>query len=698
MSMDRARTRPRHLRRRPARPRSRRMALLIALLAVVALGGGLLAAFSPLSSVATSAATRINAGGPVVTDSQGNIWKADNGYVGGQVYATTAAIARTTNDALYQSERWGMSGYKVAVPAADTYRVRVLLAEIWFDAPGRRVFDVSAEGTTYLRNLDIFAKVGKNKAYSPTFDVPVHDGVLDIGFRASVDLPKVSAIEVRQATGTTTSSTTASSTTTTTTTTRPTTTTSSISTTTTAPQPAVQYGVDPNYQPTYDVAVPVGSLTQSLLDAHPEGTRFGIAAGTHRLTSALHPRANQQFLGFPGATLNGSKRLSSWTQDGARWYAAGQTQRLPGMAKPPTDAPTCNADSPLCDKSEDVFYDDTGLKQVKTLGELSAGRFYFDYANSRIYIADNPDGHKVETTVSNGLLVGGGADVVLKNLVLEKAGSPGNSDAVRGDSWTVENCEIRFNHGVGIGSHGTGTILRRNKIDHNGQIGVGGGGTSTLFENNELAHNNAQGFNMDYFAGGAKWAWASGLIVRGNWVHNNTGPGISNDANTINGLFENNTVEDNAGAGMVWEISYRATFRNNKCGRNGLQKSWVLDKACLIIYNSSKVEVYGNVLKDSGVTLRQDTRLGPGQYGPWELADNYVHDNTFTYSSFVMSGMVVDASMDVNLYNSAKNNRFQDNTYDVPDPINGRYWQWRNSGVSWAQWEAYGNDTTGSVQ
>lgn len=698
MSIDRGRTPPRHLRRRPARLRSRRMALLITLFAIVALGGGLLAAFSPLSSVATSAATRINAGGPAFTDSQGNMWKADNGYVGGQVYATTAAIARTINDALYQSERWGMSGYKVAVPAPDTYQVRLLLAEIWFKAPGQRVFDVSAEGTTYLRNVDIFAKVGRNRAYSPTFDVPVRDGVLDIGFRASVDLPKVSAIEVRRATGTTTTSTTASSTTTTTTTTRPPATTSSTSTTT-APQPAVQYGVDPNYQPTYDVSVPVGSLTQSLLDAHPEGTRFGIAAGTHRLSSVLHPRANQQLLGFPGAVLNGSKRLSSWTQDGTRWYAAGQTQRLPGMVKPPTDAPTCNPDSPLCDKSEDVFYDDTGLKQVTTVSELSAGRFYFDYANSRIYIADNPDGHKVETTVSNGLVTGGGADVVLKNLVLEKAGNAGNADAVGGSSWTIEHCEIGLNHGPGVVAHGSGTIMRANKIHRNGQIGAGGAADmNTIFERNELAYNNAQGFNMHYFAGGAKWALASGLTVRGNWIHHNVGPGIANDVSMINGLFEDNKVESNAGPGLQWEISYHAVFRDNRCGRNGLQETWALHRACILVYNSSNVEVYNNVLDGSGITLRQDGRLGPGRYGTWELANDYVHHNSLAYPSTVESGMVIDPSMDVNLYNTAKNNRFQSNTYDVPDPSSGHYWQWQNRNVSWAQWQAYGNDTAGTVR
>jgi hypothetical protein len=138
-------------------------------------------------------------------------------------------------------------------------------------------------------------------------------------------------------------------------------------------------------------------------------------------------------------------------------------------------------------------------------------------------------------------------------------------------------------------------------------------------------------------------------------------------------------------------------FRGNRCGANGLREEWALQRACILIYNSSNVEVYNNTTSGSGITLRQDGRVGPGQYGPWELANNNVHHNSMTYSSSVESGMVIDPSMDVNSY-TAKNNRFESNTYDVPDPSYGRYWQWQNRNVSWAQWQAYGNDTSGIVK
>ena len=63
------------------------------------------------------------------------------------------------------------------------------------------------------------------------------------------------------------------------------------------------YGVDAAFVPSYDEKVSPGALTQALLDSKPNGTRFALEPGIHRLTSPLRPRANQQVLGYPGAVL-----------------------------------------------------------------------------------------------------------------------------------------------------------------------------------------------------------------------------------------------------------------------------------------------------------------------------------------------------------------------------------------------------------
>ncbi|HXC63090.1 MAG TPA: malectin domain-containing carbohydrate-binding protein, partial [bacterium] len=79
---------------------------------------------------ASSQNWRVNSGGPAYTDGSGNLWAADECYVGGAANSTAASIAGTTDPALYQNERQGdVITYAFPVPAWD-YRVTVKLAEI----------------------------------------------------------------------------------------------------------------------------------------------------------------------------------------------------------------------------------------------------------------------------------------------------------------------------------------------------------------------------------------------------------------------------------------------------------------------------------------------------------------------------------------------------------------------------------------
>ena len=148
----------------------------------------------------TGWAVRINAGGGAFTDREGRTWAADTGNVGGATASTTAAIAGTTEPRLYQSERWGASGYRIAVPAVGLYRVRLHLAEITFDSINRRVFSVSAEGRPVIESLDLVAVAGRHRAHVVTSDVLVSDGTLDIALRSTINHPTVAGIEVLPAT------------------------------------------------------------------------------------------------------------------------------------------------------------------------------------------------------------------------------------------------------------------------------------------------------------------------------------------------------------------------------------------------------------------------------------------------------------------------------------------------------------------
>jgi len=147
-------------------------------------------------------ATRINTGGSSFTDSSSNVWSADTGYNTGSTFTSGNAIAGTTDDSLYQSERWDAAGspeleYTISAPAGR-YEVRLHFAETSSSqsAVGRRVFSVQLEGATALSNVDVFAEAGANTALVKSATTSVADGTLNIRFIHGVENPFIHGLEV----------------------------------------------------------------------------------------------------------------------------------------------------------------------------------------------------------------------------------------------------------------------------------------------------------------------------------------------------------------------------------------------------------------------------------------------------------------------------------------------------------------------
>ena len=142
----------------------------------------------------------INAGGGAYTAANGDEFIADNFFAGGSTYTNTTSIDNTTDDVLYQTERYSASlAYNIPVSLADTFIVSLHFAEIFnknFNI-GDRVFDMSLEGQPVLTNFDIFADAGAgNYAVIKTFRVYVGDGVLNLSSSGTTNNPKISAISV----------------------------------------------------------------------------------------------------------------------------------------------------------------------------------------------------------------------------------------------------------------------------------------------------------------------------------------------------------------------------------------------------------------------------------------------------------------------------------------------------------------------
>ena len=141
----------------------------------------------------------VNCGGGDYTASDGITYVTDRpysagvwGWTGGQasfVTTTTKEIVGTTDDPLYQSQRYGMDAYRFDVPRGR-YKVYLRFSEIFqYISVGQRVFNVQLEGIPYITNLDLLAKGARVHPYDQELYVDVTDGRLDITFSQDPDTP-----------------------------------------------------------------------------------------------------------------------------------------------------------------------------------------------------------------------------------------------------------------------------------------------------------------------------------------------------------------------------------------------------------------------------------------------------------------------------------------------------------------------------
>ena len=142
---------------------------------------------------------RIKAGlSTSITDSEGNVWLADQGFVDGETSERPdVQIANTKSPAIYQSERYSMTSFSYPVPNGK-YVVKLHFAETFdgITAPGERVFSFNVEGHEF-NDFDVWVKAGgAQRAYVETVSVEVTDGKLDISFTPKTENPEINGIEI----------------------------------------------------------------------------------------------------------------------------------------------------------------------------------------------------------------------------------------------------------------------------------------------------------------------------------------------------------------------------------------------------------------------------------------------------------------------------------------------------------------------
>jgi hypothetical protein len=132
-----------------------------------------------------------------VKDSAGNVWLADRGFDGGDVTERPdLTITNTTEQFIYRSERYSMTGFNQDLPNGK-YTVKLHFCETYdgITGPGQRVFSFNVAGHDFP-HLDLYAKVGPQTAYIQTVPVEITNGKLHITFTPEVENPQINGIEI----------------------------------------------------------------------------------------------------------------------------------------------------------------------------------------------------------------------------------------------------------------------------------------------------------------------------------------------------------------------------------------------------------------------------------------------------------------------------------------------------------------------
>jgi hypothetical protein len=149
---------------------------------------------------------RVNCGNTAAhTTADGIVFAADSGYgAGSAVFTTTNAIANTTEDALYQKER-----YSAAEGGAFTYTFNVTgnkdvilhFSELVYSSTSTANMDVRINNVTVLDDYKVISDTpgGNTKFYAFTkqfLNIAPLNGQIKIDFDANIGRAKIAAIEI----------------------------------------------------------------------------------------------------------------------------------------------------------------------------------------------------------------------------------------------------------------------------------------------------------------------------------------------------------------------------------------------------------------------------------------------------------------------------------------------------------------------
>jgi parallel beta-helix repeat protein len=434
---------------------------------------------------------------------------------------------------------------------------------------------------------------------------------------------------------------------------------------------------------------------QAVINSHPAGSKFCFAAGLHRISETIRPKANMTLASDDRAVLTGSVPLTTWSKSGTHWVTSGALPAAYGKSG------QCEDNSAnICSLREQVFVDGTHLTRVAGAAAVKAGTFYADYAANVIHLGTNPTGRAVEMSKTKTAIESNALGVTVRGLTIEHFASPAQAGAlVSGPAWSVKANEVRWNKSVGVMLvKASNARIDRNLVHHNGQLGLGqyssAGANVTA---NVISSNNTDGFWIaDWESGGMKSTRSSGT-VSGNLITANKGVGMWADVADDGRVISANKIQNNAADGIRFEISRNGVIENNTITGNGFgtgrgSGTSLWDGGGININTSSNVQVRNNTVTGNvnGISIQSRTR-GDGPWGPYLLRNVRVTGNTVGMTGGSQStGMVQNSGAEV----PAGQLVFNGNRY-LLDQLSAQRFGRFGTKLTASGWRSAGHDTAG---
>jgi hypothetical protein len=345
---------------------------------------------------------------------------------------------------------------------------------------------------------------------------------------------------------------------------------------------------------------PLKSVQAAINEAR-SGSTIVLRAGNYH-EGIVIPRGKALTLQpYPGEEvwLDGSRVVSNWTRSGAVWVSTGWDVALDSSPTYTRGAPDntaaswsfLNAEHPMAAHPDQVWVDSAPLEQVGSLSQVTAGKFYVDTAQKKLYIGSDPTGHSVRAsdTVTAATVLGDGS--ALKGIGIRRF-APSVPDmgavVVYAKGVLVENVAITDNATTGLSLGASDISIRNVTTARNGMLGTHANYSDGLSVSGLLSSgNNTEGFNRAPVSGGLKVTRSRGVTVAGSAFLNNAGNALWLDESVYDVTVTGTDIAGNTGNGLVFELSSKLVFADNVVAGNGLSGALISDSNQAELWNNT---------------------------------------------------------------------------------------------------------------